>query len=193
MKALFPPWPAVSSASLAIFLAAACASGGSRCTALPGGIHYCLQTTEHIVPFDVQQKVDVVVDGRQEALIVQLEVDGYGMRFVGMTLFGQKLVQLNFDNDRVTVEMALIKGLDPILLLAMVQVAIWPGERVRAGLGGPVFVDDAEGQRRLVKDGGDLVLIKYARGRPPLGDMSIHLPWAGVECTIVSLDVADQE
>lgn len=193
MKILLSRWPAVASAALAIFLAIACTSDGSRCTALPGGSHYCLQTTASIVSFDVQQKVNVVLDGRQETLIAQLEVDSDGMRFVGVTPFGQKLVQLTFDNDRVRVETSLLQGVDPILLLALVQVATWPGERVRAGLGDSALVDDAEGLRRLVKDGRDLVLIRYAGGRPPLGDMSIHLPGAGVNCTIESLKAIDTE
>ena len=51
-------------------------------------------------------------------------------------------------------------------------------------------VVEAEGSRRLVKDEIELVLIKYTRGRPPLGDMSIQLPGGGVEFTIVNLDVA---
>ena len=122
--------------------------------------------------------------------IAQVETDSLGMRFVGTTPFGQKLVQLSFDNDRVTVEAAQIKGLDPVLLLALVQMASWPAESVHAGLGDSASVVEAEGSRRLVKDENELVLIKYTRGRPPLGDMSIQLPGGGVEFTIVNLDVA---
>lgn len=191
MKRFFSTWPVALPVCLSVFLAAACANDGSRCTALPGGSRYCLQTTADVVPFDVQQKVDVVFDSRTETIIAQVEADALGMRFVGTTPFGQKLVQLSFDNDHVTLETSLMKGLDPILLLALVQIATWPAKMVRAGLGDSVLVLDADGQRRLVKDGSDLALIKYTRGRPPLGDMSIQLPKAGVEFAIVNLDVAD--
>ena len=191
MRRFVLTWPAVLSIGLSVLLAAACANDGSRCTALPGGSRYCLQTTASVVPFDVQQKVDVVFDGRMDTIIAQVETDALGMRFVGTTPFGQKLVQLSFDNERVTLEASQMKGLDPILLLALVQIASWPAASVRAGLGDSALVVDAEGQRRLVKDDSDLVVIKYTRGRPPLGDVSIQLPKAGVEFTIINLDVAD--
>lgn len=181
---------AAVSVALPVLLAAACAGDGSRCAALPGGGRYCLQATADVPPFDVQQKVDVAFGGRTDTIIAQVETDSLGMRFVGTTPFGQKLVQLSFDNDRVTVEAAQMKGLDPVLLLALVQMASWPAESVHAGLGDSASVVEAEGSRRLVKDENELVLIKYTRGRPPLGDMSIQLPGGGVEFTIVNLDVA---
>ena len=190
MRRFVLTWPAVLSIGLSVLLAAACANDGSRCTALPGGSRYCLQTTASVVPFDVQQKVDVVFDGRMDTIIAQVETDALGMRFVGTTPFGQKLVQLSFDNERVALEASQMKGLDPILLLALVQIASWPAASVRAGLGDSASVVEAEGSRRLVKDENELVLIKYTRGRPPLGDMSIQLPGGGVEFTIVNLDVA---
>lgn len=191
MRRFLASWPAACSLGLCVLLVAACSGDGSRCAALPGGSRYCLQATTDLVPFDAQQKVDVVFDGRTETIIAQVEADALGMRFVGTTPFGQKLVQLNFDNEHVTLETTLMKGLDPVLLLALVQIATWPAERVRAGLSDSALVLDADGQRRLVKDGSELVLIKYTRGRPPLGDMSIQLPKAGVEFTIINLDVAE--
>uniref|UniRef100_UPI00272DE7F4 DUF3261 domain-containing protein n=1 Tax=Propionivibrio sp. TaxID=2212460 RepID=UPI00272DE7F4 len=83
-------------------LVAGCDDDGSSCTTLPGGPRYCLQTTDSIVPFDVQQKVDVSFDSRRETMIAQLEADAGGIRFAGMTPFGQKLLQVSFDNRDVT-------------------------------------------------------------------------------------------
>ncbi len=193
MKLFVASWPAALSVCSSILLAAACANDSSRCTALPGGSRYCLRTTVDVVPFDAQQKVDVVFDGRTDTIIAQVEADALGMRFVGTTPFGQKLVQLNFDNDRVTLESSQMKGLDPILLLALVQIATWPAESVRTGLSDSALVVDTDGQRRFVKNGSDFVIIKYTRGRPPLSDISIQLPKAGVEFTIINLDVADTQ
>lgn len=191
MRTFCSRWPTLLAVFLSIWLVGGCVGDGSPCTALPGGARYCLQPMADIVPFDVQQKVDIVFNGRQETMIAQLEADDSGMRFVGMTPFGQKLVQLDFDNHKIKVEAFPGKGPDPVMLLALVQVATWPAERVRRGLDDAVAVEDAEGLRRLVKDGKDIVVIRYTRGRPPLGDMSIQLPAAGVEFTIVNLDVAD--
>lgn len=175
-------------------LVAGCDDDGSSCTTLPGGPRYCLQTTDSIVPFDAQQKVDVTFDSRRETMIAQLEADAGGIRFAGMTPFGQKLLQVSFDNRDVTAETFPGKGPDPVLLLALVQVATWPAEQVRAGLDGAEVIDDdsndAPAQRRLVKDGKDIVVIRYTRGRPPAGDMLILLPAAGVEFSITNLDIA---
>ncbi len=175
-------------------LIAGCDGDGSSCTTLPGGPRYCLQTTDSIAPFDAQQKVDVTFDGRRETMIAQLEADADGIRIAGMTPFGQKLLQVSFDNRDVSTETFPGKGLDPVLLLALVQVATWPAEQVRAGLDGAdvidEFMDNAPAQRRLVKDGKDIVVIRYTRGRPPAGDMRIELPAAGVEFSISNLDIA---
>jgi hypothetical protein len=179
-----------------LLLVAACAGDGSSCAALPGGARYCLQTTAAIEPFDAQQKVDIAFDGRQETMIAQLESDADGMRLVGMTPFGQKLLQLGFDNRNVSAEAFSGKGPDPIVLLAVVQLATWPAEQVRAGLGdkGAIsLIEEQTGeqpQRRVVKDGKDIVVVRYTRGRPPSGDMVIQLPSAGVEFTITHLDMA---
>ena len=193
MKRFLSHWPVIVLAALSVFLAAACAGGDSRCTALPGGSRYCLQTKTDIVPFDAQQKVDIVFDGRQETIIAQLEADALGMRFVGTTPFGQKLVQLNFDNQRVIVETAQMKGLDPVLLLALVQIATWPAEHVHGGLGNSAQLVESPGQRVVAGGGKDIVVIRYTRGRPPLGDMSIQFPGLSVEFSIVNLDVADRQ
>ncbi len=179
---------------LGTLLVAGCESDGSSCTTLPGGLRYCLRSTETIAPFDAQQKVDMTFDGRRETMIAQLEADADGIRFVGMTPFGQKLLQVSFDNFAVTAETLPGKGLDPVLLLALVQVATWPAEQVRAGLDGAEVIDDAlnsePAQRRIVKDGKDIVVIRYTRGRSPGGDMRIALPDAGVEFSITNLDSA---
>ena len=177
--------------ALTALLIGGCAASGSRCADLPGGGRYCLQTTAVVEPFDVQQKVDVVFDGRQETMIAQIETDASGMRFAGMTPFGQKLVQLGFDNSEVRAETLPVKRLDPALLLALVQIATWPADSVRSGLEGSAAIEDADGQRVLLRDGKDVVVIRYTRGLPPFGDMSIKFSEAGIEFAIVNLDMAD--
>lgn len=176
---------------------AACGSDGARCTALPGGARYCLQTSAGLPPVDVQQQVDIAfggLDGRRETLIAQLEADADGVRFVATTPFGQKLLQLSDDNRELRVDLSLARGLDPVLLLALVQIAGWPVERVRAGLAPTLEVlevFETEGVRRVIRDsrdGKDLVVVRYTRGLPPHGDLRIELPTASVELTITNLD-----
>ena len=191
MTRFFRRWAALPMVLLSIGFVAGCTGDGSSCTSLPGGGRYCLQTTVDVPPFDVQQKVDVVFNGKRETMIAQLEVDASGMRFVGMTPFGQKLLQLDFDNSRVAVEVFPGTRLDPTLLLALVQLGNWPVERVRAGLNVSTAVIDTDGRRSLVENDKEIVVVKYTRGLPPLGDTVIQLPVAAVEFAIVNLDVAD--
>ena len=175
---------------LMVLTLAACTGDGSRCTSLPGGGRYCLQTTAGIPPFDVQQMVEVVFDGRRETMVAQLEVDAAGMRFVGATPFGQALMQLDFDNQAVTARSLPGKGPDPALLLALVQIAGWPADSVRTGLGDAAVVVDTAGQRRLLVNDKEIVTVTYAHGLPPFADMRIQLPAAAVEFSIVNLDAS---
>ena len=183
-------------AALSIGGIAGCSGDGSRCAALPGGARYCLQSTAAMAPFDAQQRVDIAFDGRHETMIAQLEVDAAGMRFVLATPFGQKLMQMEFDNARVKVEAPSLRGLDPLILLAMMQIAAWPVDSVRLGLSGSAQLVEAQDVdappiRRLTRDGSELVTIKYTRGRPPLADQLIALPALGVALSIVNLDLAE--
>lgn len=177
---------------LTVLLEIGCSDVLSPCSVLPGGIRYCLQTTAAIEPFDVQQKVDIAFNGRQETMIALLEADAEGVRLAGMTPFGQKLLQIAFDNRDVSAETPPGQGANAALLLAVVQLAMWPAERVRAGLvdSGSIDLIDEPGLRRIVKDGSDVVLIKYTRGRPPLGDLLIQMPNAKAEFAITNLDMA---
>ena len=191
---------AYAGALLGALLLAACGSGdGARCTALPGGARYCLQASTDLPPFDVQQQVDIEfgglsgLSGRRETLIAQLEADASGIRFVATTPFGQKLLQLAYDNRELHVDLSLARGLDPVLLLALVQIASWPAERVRAGLDATLDIAETADGRRVIRngrDGKDLVVVRYTRGLPPHGDLRIELPDAGVELTITNLDSA---
>ena len=179
----------------AVLLLAACGNAGgggsgTRCATLPGGARYCLQTSAGLPPVDVQQQVDIVFDGRRETLIAQLEADADGVRFVATTPFGQKLLQLSDDNRELRVDLSLARGLDPVLLLALVQIATWPAERVRAGLDAASLSEETPDVRRILAGGKARVVVRYTRGLPPQGDLRIELPDAGVELAITHLDSA---
>ena len=178
-----------------LLLAACGSSGGSggsgdgaRCTVLPGGARYCLQTSADLPPVDVQQQVDIVFGDRRETLIAQLETDAAGTRFVATTPFGQKIIQLTDDNHALHVDLSLARGLDPVLLLALVQIATWPADRVSAGLDAATLSEETPDMRRVVSRGKERVVVRYTRGLPPQGDLRIDLPAAGVELTITNLD-----
>lgn len=176
---------------LAVALLTACAPESPNCARLPGGARYCLQTSEGVVPFEVQQKIDVAFNGRRETMIAQVEVDAAGMRFAGLTPLGQRLLQASFADGEVRADGVALEKLDPALLLALIQLASWNAERVQAGLGGSAELVETEEGRRVVKEGRVVLHIGYTRGRPPTGDVEVGLPGTDVEFRIVTLDQGD--
>lgn len=186
-------------AALALLLAlAACGQQDSdaRCPELPGGGRFCLQPSSALPPFTVQQKVDIRFSGRRETLIVQLEVDAEAMRVVGLTPFGQRLLEASYDGQRVRAPTLPERRLDPALLLAMMQLALWPDDAVRAGLS-PALELVASSDRRRISDHGKLVVeLSYTGGRPPFGDMHIGFPETHMEFDVTTLnsesDAADE-
>lgn len=168
-------------------LLAACAERDPRCSGLPGGGSYCLQPSTAMPSFDVQQKVELGFDGRRETLIVNLEVDGEGMRFVGLTPFGQKLIEGGYDNHAVRATPLPDERLSPSLLLAMLQMCLWPAADVRTGLGDSAHVEESARQRRILVDGKVVLQVRYTGGLPPAADMHIVLPAAQMEFYVTTL------
>lgn len=168
----------------------ACAGlpSGSACTGLPGGGNYCLQSSVEVAPFDVQQKIGMTRGDQRETLIVQFEVDAQGMRMVGTTPFGQKLLQIGFDNRLIRLDTWPDRRFDPVLLMSLVQIASFPADSVRQGLGSTTVLEDSPGTRSVYCDGKPVVLIGYTRASPPFGDMVIRLPAAAIDLDIVNLD-----
>ena len=113
------------------------------------------------------------------------------MRLVGTTPFGHKLLETNFDQRAVVAPHWPAGRLDPVLLLAAIQIALWDEASVREGLTGPAALEASDAGRRLSHDDRIGIAIKYTRGRTPFADMHIVLPEAGVELSIVNLETTD--
>lgn len=175
--------------ALILIALAACSGADPRCANLPGGGRYCLQTTSVVEPFEVQQIVEVIFDGRRETMLVELEVDGQGMRFVGMTPFGQKLVQGAYDNLEAKTDGLLSQSFEPTMLLSFLQLALWPADSVRAGLEGGCVLEESVGQRRVMGGGNMLLQVSYTGRRLPHGEMHIELPSAKMQIDIKTLDL----
>ena len=175
-------------AGLVLIAVSACNSGDPRCTNLPGGGSYCMQETSVLPPFDVQQKVEAVFNGRHETMIVELEVDKDGMRFAGLTPFGQKVIQVSYDNREVIAQVLPDARLEPTLLLALLQLALWPVDSVRAGLDEALVLDERDGQRHILMNGNVVMEVSYTGDRAAYGDMHIVFPSAKLELDVKTLD-----
>lgn len=170
-----------------------------QCAALIGGGSYCLQPTTAVAPFDVQQKVDSRFRDRHDTLIAELEVDAAGLRFAGVTPFGQKLIQLGYDNHEANATMLPNSRISAALLVALLQLANWPADAVRAGLASsegmagidsPLTLEENAGQRRILNRGEPTLTIEHSGGPPPWRRVHMTIHAADLELTIETLDAA---
>jgi hypothetical protein len=166
---------------------AACAGLDPRCAGLPGGGRYCLQPTTAVAPFEAQQKVEAAFDGRRETMIVDIEADANGMRVVGLTPFGHKLVQMSYDNSGATATATPDRRLDPALMMAFLQLALWPADSVRAGLGARLTLEEGDGERRILMDGESILTVRYVGAAAPYRRIYLALPSAGLELDVETL------
>jgi hypothetical protein len=176
-------------AVLGLAFLAAC-TPETKCARLPEGAHYCLQAAEEMAPYALQQKIDISFDGRSETMIGQLEVDAAGMRFVGLTPLGQRLLRASFAGGKVEADGMALKTLDPALLLALIQLSSWEAWRVRQGLDDSTELDEDAAGRRLTKEGQTVLRTQYLRDFPPRGKLLVELPGAGVEFRISTLEAS---
>ena len=179
--------------ALVLLLATAACSEQSPdqpCPALIGGGSYCLQPTTAVPPFDVQQKVESRFRDRRDTLIVELEVDAAGLRFAGLTPFGQKLIQLSYDNRSASATTIPDSRISPALLVALLQLAQWPAEAVRAGLEKPLTLEENGNQRRILNRGEPTLTIDYGHGQAPWRKIRMTVHAADLELTIETLDAA---
>jgi hypothetical protein len=158
-----------------------------QCASLIGGGRYCLQSTESILPFEAQQKVEASFRGQRETMIVDLEVGVEGMRLVGLTPFGQSLLKVNYDNRAVTATPMADTRLSPIQLIALLQIALWPADALRDGLEEPLRIEDKPG-RRLILNRNDVTLtITYVGARAPYQRITVNFQAADIQLDIETL------
>lgn len=169
----------------------ACIQPKPGCTALPGGGQYCLQPTSAMQPFEVQQKVEATFKGRHETMITEIEVNPNTFNFVGLTPFGQKLVHISYDNQSVITKTVPDKRLDPTIMLALIQLSLWPAESVRMGLSKPLILEETDNQRSIIADKQVIMQMHYTDNAVPHQALKVTLPTMEMTLEIVSLPEAE--
>jgi len=171
----------VSSCLAILAMLAGCAS---TCPNLPGGPRYCLQGTAAVPPHVALQDIRIRRGDLDERVIAQLEVDAEGMRLAGLTPMGQRVLEATFDNRTAWAESLAGDRLDARALLALVQLATWPADVVRAGLGDGCILQETPVRRRLLRE-GRLILDVVRTGEPPIyRRIEISLPDVGMTVTV---------
>ena len=176
--------------ALALLLATAACSiseAEGQCATLIGGGRYCLQSTATIVPFADHQKGEAFFMAKQETMIVGLKVHAAGMRFVGLTPFGHSLLKASYDNRTATGTQLADTRLSPILLIALLQIALWPADALRAGLEAPLRVEETDGQRRILNRDDVTLTINYIGAQPPYQRIIVDIQRAAIQLNIETL------
>jgi len=167
-------------------LLAGCA-GDPLCPSLPGGPRYCLQATAAVAPHVALQDIRIRRGELDERLIVQLEVDKAGMRLAGLTPMGQRVLEAQFDNKTASASSLAGDRLDARALLSLVQLATWPAEAVRAGLGDDCILVETPAQRLLLRDGRPIMAVARTGEPPDYQRLEISLPEAGMTVTVQAI------
>lgn len=169
-----------------------CMRQDSRCTNLMGNGRYCLQTTTMIVPFEVQQKVEATIKEHHETMVTEIEVNAKGMQMIALTPFGHKLVHVSYNNEEAKAVVSPDSRLDPTLMIAMIQLALWPTESVRKGLNAPLHLEEGAGKRRYLAN-DKLVLeiqyldVQYADAMTPANKFQLSFPSTDLKLDIETL------
>ncbi len=182
-------WFYLSFAGALLMATAACSDDerDARCPALIGGGNYCLQPSTTIAPFEVQQKVEIRFRGQHETMIAELEVNDKGMRLVGLTPFGQTLLKISYDNRAITTSKLPDSRLPPGLLIALLQLALWPANALRTGLEAPLILEESAVQRRILNRDKVILTINYTGDQPPYRRIKMVIHAEDIELDVETL------
>jgi hypothetical protein len=102
------------------------------------------------------------------------------------------LIELSYDNQSVNAPTLPDARLNPALLVALLQLALWPADAVRAGLGAPLTLEETPTGRRILSRDEPLLTIDHG-GDPAHRRMRLTMPGAGLELAIETLDATPTE
>ncbi|GEM_PF-4128893 len=143
---------------------------GDPCTDF-GDVQYCLQSSAGLAPMAVTRSV--VLSRAQETLrlIMNIEVsEQHGIQMAGLTPFGRRVLWIQLDRDK-RLQVASDVPIDALQILAGMQFADWPLERVRPALRGRnarvIETSVKGGITRQLMDGAQPVLTATCEGVRP--------------------------
>ncbi|TAK91854.1 MAG: DUF3261 domain-containing protein [Burkholderiaceae bacterium] len=148
-----------------------------NCIALAGHndqARYCLLPTAQAPVLNLTQEVQIDWKGQTFTLLSVLESGTNATTMVTLTPTGQTLFSVRQDAQKVALNPAapLPSGFEPRALLALVQLALWPEEKLRAHLTGCLRLEASATHRTLRCDDAALLDVSYL-GRPE----SYRLQW----------------
>ncbi len=162
-------------ALLLIALLSGC--GNDRCPTLPGGVSYCLRSPASGPGFSVLQQVVIGEGEQQETLLAYIENSPQRLTLVGLTPLGQTVLTLTWDGEHFSANgpPGAWTHINPAVLVAVLQFALWPQDAVRAGLPDNVVWKVGAGDGQLIRQGESLLTIQKTGQAVPYETLSIAL------------------
>ena len=179
--------------SLLTMVNTSCVKHDARCTHLMGNGRYCLQPTNSIAAFDVQQKVEARIKSHHETMVTEIEVNAKEMQLVGLTPLGHKLIHISYNNDVAKAIVLPDARLEPTLFIAMIQLAFWPTESVRKGLSAPLRLEESVNNRRYFENDKLVLEVQNMVAENAMNTFHISFPIVGLELEIENLPEVKME
>jgi hypothetical protein len=137
-----------------------------------------------------QEVVFTFPDGRRETTLATLQNRGGVFDLVASTPLGQTLFVIRLQGGKASVD-ARIKvpgDLDPRVLPALVQFALWPAEAVRAALGPGTSLAEAGPVRTLLRKDQPVWTVTREGDAPPYRRLALDNPAFGLGVRIRTLE-----
>ncbi len=160
-----------------VLFASACTPGGEACARLTGSERYCLVTGPWSA-YASEQASTVTLADKTLRMIARIEAGNQGVHFAGVSPLGQTLFLVSWDNSALRAEFppALAGRLDPVLFLALLQIATWPAERIREGLSTGLELREQPGRRVVRGENGDVLIVSWEGSELPYPRLRIDVP-----------------
>jgi hypothetical protein len=176
---------------LPVLLALSCRPPQTASVLVAPGVPFRLCRPETGPEFFANQEVRFSFPGgRQEVVMAAIENRGGRLNLVASSPMGQTLFEVRVQGSeaRVDARIPIPGDLDPRVLPALVEFALWPEEALRPALGEGVRLE-ADGPRRaLVRKGRPVWTVLREGEAPPYRTMLLENPALGMSVRIRTLE-----
>jgi len=137
-----------------------------------------------------QEVVFTFPDGRRETTLATLENHGGVMEMVASTPLGQTLfvIRVQGSDAKVDARIRVPGDLDPRVLPALVEFALWPAGAVRAGLGPGARLAEDGPVRTLLRKDRPVWTVTREGDAPPYRRLDLDNPGFGLRVRIRTLE-----
>lgn len=125
----------------------------NKAVSLTAGIEYELQPVpDELINTGNTALLTIKRDQKEHQLLVQMEISDQTLIMAGSSVEGLSLFLLKwtFDEEEIEVKKYLPISLEPLRVLAELQLTRWPLPSIKSGLTGAILIDNVSRSRKLL-------------------------------------------